>query len=327
MLTFFAASLQASAPAAHYDVTTLSGARGRAAQVHVTLELTGDRDGETVLVLPGEWGGERELWRGVAGLTVSGGEIEQADPEAPTLRTVRHAPGAPLTVSWSVVQDREGEPTAAAGDNYRAWIRPDYVHMIGHTIFITPLGGVTGPVSVNLDAPEDWTLASDLQEGADSLSDVRQSIIVAGDFRISTLDVAGERVAVRGDMDDAQIISAMEAAARGNLTYWEEELMEWADAYASGAGSPYLVTGLPLIAEEGRSSFGGTNLFDSFALFGTGNTPPEILQRILVHEHAHSWVPARVGGLPDGEEEASGYWFSEGFTDFVTTRAGLLGGA
>lgn len=320
-----AAQLAAAEPA--YDVTIRSNGNGEPATVQISAVIPGDADGQTVLVLPDSWGGEDELWRAIADLSVSGGVLEATDRDAPARRTVRHQPGAALNVTWRVVQDREGEPTAASDDNYRPWVRPDYVHLLGQTIFVTPQDAPAGLVQVTFQTPQGWALASDLEGGADSFADLRQSVIAAGDFRIATLDIAGERVAVRGDLDDALIIAATEAAARGNLIYWEEELMDWADSYFAQAGSPYLVTALPLIAEPGRSSFGGTNLYDAFALFGTTDTPPDILQRILVHEHAHSWIPSRVGGLPDGEDEAAGYWFSEGFTDFVTTRAGLLGGA
>lgn len=328
MLILLAAAAQAASPAMTYDLTITRPADGSAPDVVITLSMQGGADGETELALPDEWGGEGELWRGVADLSVAGGVLLAADDATPAQRIIRHQPGARLTVSWRVIQDREGEPTAAVGDYYRPWIRPDYVHMIGHTIFLRPTGVEAGPVGVTLTAPQGWALASDIEAGADSLSDLSQSVIVAGDFRITTLDVAGERVAVRGDMDDAMIVEALEGSARGNLIYWEEELMDWPDPYWTPGGSPFLVTGLPLIVEEGRSSFGGTNLFDSFALFGTANTPADILRRILVHEHVHSWVPKRLGGFPaDAGEERAGYWFSEGFTDFLTTRAGLLGGA
>lgn len=305
---------QADSQALHYDVTITEHGVDPA-QVAITLFLSGDEDGETELVLPRSWGGEDRLWQAIAELDVAGGTLFEGDD--PAQRTVRHAPGAPLSVSWHVIQDRAGRPEAIADNNYRPWIQPGYVHFLGHTVFITPAERETDTVRVVFDYPEEWALASDLEHGVSGLVALEQSVIVAGDFSVETAIIEGAhlRVAVRGNMNAGQIMLATQAAVGGNFAYWGAD------------GSPYLVTGLPLIVAPGRSSFGGTNLLDSFALFGTSDVPPELVQRILVHEHAHSWVPAMVGGLPDGADEPMGYWFSEGFTDFVATRAGLLAGA
>ncbi|XBQ17071.1 MAG: hypothetical protein ABL308_04145 [Oceanicaulis sp.] len=316
MLSLLAAALQAATPGLDYTIAITASPDAPAA-VTMTLQFSGDADGMTELVLPTSWGGEDDLWRGIEDLAVEGGTLAAADPAAPGRRAVSHAPGAPLTVTWRVIQDRDGEPAAEPDDNYRPWVRPGYVHMIGHTALIRPDAPGDTPVSVRFETPEEWALASDLEHEGLTLADVGPSVIAAGDFTVRAIDIDGAqvRVAVRGQMDADLIAAATEAAVRSNLLYFDDR------------AEPYLVTGLPVAAAPGMSSFGGTNLDDAFALFGTANTPPDILQRILVHEHAHTWLPLRLGGLPQGANEPYGYWFSEGFTDFVTTRAGLLGGA
>jgi predicted metalloprotease with PDZ domain len=295
---------------------------GEAMQVHLQFEIEGDQDGETLLRLPSEWGGESELWRGIADLRVEGGSLRPADPAIPDERRIDHTPGAGLVVRWQVIQDRDGSPHAAARDNYRPWLQADYLHLLGETILIRPelddpaIGDDTS-VTFRFDAPEGFVLASDLDFGDLKMKELGPSVIVGGDFRVTTrwIDEAPLSIAVRGDIVDDQIAAAAGLAVRGNLDYWTAE------------AEPYLVTALPVEAEPGRSSFGGTNLGDAFAIFGTDNVPGDIVLRTLVHEHAHTWVPSRLGGMNQGPEQPGDYWFSEGFTDFVTTRAGLLAGA
>ncbi len=320
LLTSLLALAQVSAPDLTYSVE-IRAQDGSAAEVFMAVQVAGDSDGVTEMILPSEWGGEWDLWDGIANITVEGGTLS-APADVPARRVITHESDAPLTVRWQVIQDREGHPTAAADDNYRPWLQPDYVHLIGQTVFLTPERDAN-PLSreslarVVFDSPDDWALASDLERDSVEMGDLHSSIIVAGDFRVTTLDIEGApvRVATRGVIDDAQILAATEAAVRGNLAYWEAD------------GEPYLVTALPIEVEPGFSSFGGTNLADAFAIFGTDNVPQDILVRILVHEHSHSWVPNRLGELTQGLEQPADYWFSEGFTDFVTTRAGLMSGA
>jgi predicted metalloprotease with PDZ domain len=51
------------------------------------------------------------------------------------------------------------------------------------------------------------------------------------------------------------------------------------------------------------------------------------LRHILAHEHQHTWLPTRVGGVRIGPDEPLDYWLSEGFTDFYTLRLLLRSGA
>lgn len=276
----------------------------------------------TELRIPSQWGGQSELWRGLRDVSVEGGVLDPADPDNPARRVITHDPGAALTVRWRVIQDRDGRPNAAERTNYRPWLQPTYVHLLGDTVFITPERdadpiSLDSPVSVDISAPEGWEVASDLQRETLPLRDLWSSVIVAGDFRVSTFQIDGAdvRVAVRGDMNDAVFRDATRTAILSNLEYW------------GAPGEPYLVTALTLETSPGWTSLGGTNLGDAFAFFSTVDAPEDTLRRILVHEHAHTWVPSRLGGLTQGPEQPGDYWFSEGFTDFVTTRAGLLSGA
>lgn len=287
--------------------------------VSVELRLTGEEDGTTRLRIPAFWGGQDELWNVIGGLTVDGGEVSETDD--PGFRDIVHAPGEALTVRYSVIPDRTGAPNAAGRDYYRPYIEPDFIHLIGHTVFIIPDIDSDTPISLRIDYPEGWVFASDLEHGDLTLHTLTTSVTVAGDYRIETRSVGGAnvRVAQRGNtgIPDDVFAERIETAILANLDYWQ------------AGGEPYLVTVLPLEAEPGHISIGGTNLGDSFAMFVTAGPDLSTLTRILAHEHTHSWVPDRLGGALHGDQydEAEGYWFSEGFTDFLTTRAGVRGGS
>ena len=84
----------------------------------------------------------------------------------------------------------------------------------------------------------------------------------------------------------------------------------------------YLVTIIPFAPPgPGATSIGGTGRGDAFAFFATTNALPEMLDRLMTHEMAHSWVNARIGGFSDTVPEAEQFWLSEGFTDFTSWRA------
>lgn len=288
-------------------------------EVNVELRLTGEDDGTTRLRIPAFWGGESDLWNVIDGLSVEGGDLSETDD--PGFREIAHAPGAALTVRYAVVPDRTGAPDAALHDYYRPYIEPDFVHLIGHTVFVIPDIDSDTSVSLRIDYPDGWAFASDLEHGDLTLHALTTSVTVVGDYRIETRSVGGAdvRVAQRGDtgIPDDVFADAIETAILANLDYWH------------AGGEPYLVTVLPLESEPDHMSIGGTNLGDSFAMFVTAGPDPSILTRILAHEHTHSWVPDRLGGALPGDQfdEAEGYWFSEGFTDFLTTRAGVRGGS
>ena len=307
----------ATPPEMHYRLA-IEERPGAAADAQISVDFTGQADGDTLITFPSEWGGEGELWNNLAEIGVSGDGAELSPGETPYQYVVRHAPGAALTLSYRIVQDRTGHPTAVADDNYRPWVADSYVHLLGSTVFAKPEGFGEARISFSHEAPNGWTFASDLDHGVIAGGPLMRSVIVAGDFRIQRHMVNGApvRIAMRGDVgfDDESFAESVEMVVRANQAYWGD------------SGEPYLVTVLPLVTEPGRSSLGGTNLGDSFAFFATDNADTRTLLRILQHEHVHTWNPGRLGGGIPGAQEPSGYWFSEGVTDFLTQRVGVVGG-
>ena len=296
-------------------------AQGKLEALAVEIAFTGGSDGETVLQLPNEWGGKKELYQGVRDLQVTGEGVVISEPE-PAKRIVKHAPGAALTVSYRIVQYWPGEPAASGDNEYRPIVQPTYFQVLGNAIFIEP---VRDGFDENVPAtfvlkglPNGWSFASDLEHGTMGrkllLGDVIESVAVGGDFRVLRRGLL--RVAIRGtwSFTDDKFVDRVNAIVASHLRFWNDP------------DEPFLVTVLPLKSEPGRSSLGGTGRSDAFAFFATDNAEDVTLNRVLAHEHLHTWIPRRIGSMPDAKNEAADYWLSEGFTDFYTARLLLRDG-
>jgi len=301
----------AAEPPIRYTVTPILE-RDSLAALAIEVRFTGEADGETQLELPDTWGGESELYRGIRDLTIAGGHATLADGDRPAARTIRHAPGAALTVRYRVVQFWEGAPTIRGRNEYRPVIQPGYFHVIGHAVFVRPAAGNSAPATFELKGlPPGWRFASDLEhQHADRplmLGDVFQSIMVGGDYRVVTRGKL--RVAFIGTwrFQDQAFIDRLQPIVASHQRFFGDP------------DEPFLVTVLPLKGSEGQISIGGTGLDDAFAFFASANAADSTLTRTLAHEHLHTWIPRRIGRMPM-RDEASDYWLSEGFTDFYTFR-------
>ena len=89
------------------------------------------------------------------------------------------------------------------------------------------------------------------------------------------------------------------------------------DFWDADRGSPFLVTGIPLVSRPSQISYGGTGLGDAFALWIDQGALLDRLRWLLAHEYLHGWIPGRLGkAAADRDEHASQLWFSEGLTDY-----------
>jgi len=290
---------------------------GALVAVQYDLRFRGEADGETELRLPDSWGGQNELWRGVANIEAPGAAVREG--EMANQRIITHRPNARLHVRYRVIQDWEGAPSARQGNTYRPVIQPGYFHLIGDASLVTPAAASQDtPVRFRVrNLPRGWTFASDLEHAGLTLGGVWSSITVGGDFRIVRASDPNIRVAMRGQWGFSSTAFAEEVTniVAGQRRFWGDE------------STPYLVTVLQLdVHQPGWVSIGGTGLGDAFAFFATPQDTTAPITRTLAHESLHTWVPHAVGGL-EQEDQALSYWFSEGFTDFYTSRLLVRDGA
>ncbi len=316
VLLYLAQAAVAHAEAAvQYALAPVMNAKGLVG-LNVEMRFDGEDDGDTVLLLPNEWGGKTKLYEGIRDLKIAGGDVVPSGD--PAKRIVRHRARAKLFVSYRVVQNWPGEATADGANEYRPIVQPGYFHVLGNAVFITPERDDDPPASFALRSlPAGWSFASDLEHGAMGrplvLRDIIESVLVGGDFRV--LKRGNVRVALRGKwpFSDEAFADRLQPIIDSHHRFWGDP------------SEPFLVTALPLTGAAGLTSLGGTGRDDAFAFFATADAEDSVLNRLLAHEHLHTWIPRRLGAMPE-HDEAADYWLSEGFTDFYTTRLLLRDG-
>lgn len=284
---------------------------GALSALAIEMRFAGDSDGETKIELPNSWGGYEKLYQAIQDFTVTGEDASVAPVREPAVRMVRHKPGALLTVSYRVVQYWDGEPAANGGNEYRPVIQLGYFHVLGNAVFALPDRDTQTPATFAMKAlPAGWNFASDLEHATAhglTLDDLVESVSVGGDFRI--VKRGQLRVAIRGTwkFSDDGFVNLLQPIIASHYRFW------------SDAEKPYLVTAIPIKSAPENISVGGTGREDAFAFFATNNAENQVLNRLLAHEHLHTWIPRRIGGISENDD-AVDYWLSEGFTDFYTAR-------
>jgi predicted metalloprotease with PDZ domain len=300
-----------------YSIAPAFSGRGLDA-LEVVMEFVGDASGTTVLHLPDDWAGSDGLWRHLVDLEVQGATA--VIEAAPAVRSISHAPYAALTVRYQVRSAYDEEP----GFNFekaRPLVHPDWFFFHGEGVFATPEGRQDSPATFAWRAfPDDWGIASDLDHLAGArpgrVADVVESVAIG----------APDLVVTRSDTADANLRIAQRGTwkfAPGAFADVVARLIDAGNRLWSDAARPFLVVLAPLGGGDAGLSIHGTGRGDAFAVAATSALTPERAQQLLAHEYLHTWFPAELGGFTDG---ASGYWFSEGFTNYFTARVLLDSG-
>lgn len=284
---------------------------GHVTHIDFALTFAGDADGETVMNLPDEWGGQHELYRGLRDFAAEGASLEPGPDDAHLI--LRHDPGATVTLHWTLGGGADAPPAKRGGNDYRPRFTPDYFFFIGYTALPRPDHiSDDAPSRVRLGQPDGLRFVSDLEHapaGLTTFNALGQSALLGGDIRI--IDAGGgARLGLVGTfdtVDDAYWQDTFSRIARAERTYWKSK------------DEPFLVT---VIAEQMAPevySIGGTGLGDAFSIFASANIDGKDVAPLLAHEMMHSWIPHRIGRIPE-ENEARQYWLSEGFTDWASFR-------
>jgi predicted metalloprotease with PDZ domain len=306
-----------SAPSDRTDAVSYSAAPvfrdGQLAALTVMIGLTGDEDGETEIRLPGSWAGSDSLWRHISELTVTGAAVKVEEPHR---RVLRHAPGAKLSVRYTVHSAYDSAP-GFSYEKARPLILHDWFVFHGEGVFAVPDGRLDDRAEFAWSGfPAGWQIASDLdhltQGGTGTVADIVESVALGGtNVVVRPRDIGGAslRVAIGGDWrfdpdSFAESISRIVVAAN---RMWGDE------------PRPFLVTVAPLGGGDRGISTHGTGRGDAFSVASTSGFQLAPATRFLAHEYLHTWFPHAFGRhlSPD---EPRGYWFSEGFTDFFAAR-------
>lgn len=292
------------------QIDVRDGAERRAVWVDMTFQ--GDADGHTVVRLPDRFGYATKLWLNMTELSVEGGRIAPGDDKTVI---VDHPPSATLHLRYRVktgARDRrglgvEGGPAEGA----------EGVSFLGETVIAYPEGRLDAPARLRLGKmPAGWTLASDLEAVGDTtLREARESYLLAGpsvrmvERRLP--DGSRLRVALRGEFDFADDAVANNAA----------RLVAYQRLYWNAPPRPFLIT-IDQVPVPDVMIWGGQGRgADSVALYASKAVWLNKFTEVLAHEITHVWLARALGGLPAGADEPMGYWFSEGFADYLGYRS------
>jgi predicted metalloprotease with PDZ domain len=243
--------------------------------------------------------------------------------DGPEFRVLRHKPNARITVSYRIRTAYDADPHWRDGLTYQgAVIRPDWFAFFGDIVFILPEGRERQPATFRWGRmPRDWTVASDLDHGAQgqplTLDDIRESVAIGGaQVRVAERKVTGGVLRVASLPDRPFKLDALADQIAATVS---AERAFWGD------GGPYFVGVIPLVRDTKSKVMGGIGRSDGFALWSTPDEP-ELVRWTVAHENMHTWIPGRVGQIAPSQQGGAVYWFTEGFTDFFTNRAMLRAG-
>lgn len=272
---------------------------------------------------------EDEAW-GETGLFGSVREVKllqgqgtaQAEPDSSRIR-IAHGPGSgPLTLSYKIIQDFQG--TADAGRSYRPIVQPEYFHVFAHNLLAVPghyrMGDqARARISLQWNGWDQGEVIHNSfgsrqrrqQLGEMDLDAFMSAVFVGGDFRVHTESLEGNQLhlAIRGDwvpFEEADIMELLTETVLAQRNFWRDHSQEY-----------FTVTMRPFPQEQG-SSFQGTGLTNSFATAVSNNEFTDLDQLLYLfnHELMHNWI----GHAIENADEEAQYWFSEGFTEYYTSK-------
>lgn len=299
-----------------YKLTPLApGGWGNA--LRVEMQFRGDADGETTLFLPEEWGGSTSLWRHITDVKIGGAKRLSGFYNA---RVIHHRPGARIRVRYDVVSAWPDDP----GFDYekaRPLITRGHFLVHGEGVFAAPGGRQAKDARFRWGRiPKGWKVASDLDHlggGKTTVANLIDSVAIGGKAMQVVERRIGQaplRVAVTGrwGFTPDALADVVQKVIAAENDFWGEE------------ATPFLVAMAPLGEVPAGLSYVGTARTDAFSIASTSAFELKHATRFLGHEYMHSWVPTALGDMP--ENEASDYWFSEGFTDYLASKVLLRAG-
>lgn len=305
----------------------------------LSITVTGDADGVTTF--------SNEACCGIqdAQAFIRDVRIDASHRSLPATRTasgwrVKHAAGETLTITYRLPPSGPLQIDAGSAAQFRPLIHNDLFHLIGTTTFLLPTGRPgSDPVRLDIDATRvvgDNRFVSSF--GADaSMHGIRSTreqitsaLYLGGPIALTLHDTAKGKAGIAH--------SGMKPAVRSKDLEDDALAIVQAARRFFNDGQPWYLISVQGAARNGSkvNVGGGTGLTNSFAMFVADDLDfsdqeeREHFRWVLAHEYFHQWngVTLRVATLPNSEkDDTSVYWFSEGVTEFYTsrllTRAGL----
>jgi predicted metalloprotease with PDZ domain len=305
----------------HYTFTPILGTTGPS--LHVMLTFRGSENGQSKLILPTTWAGERDLFNAVHNLK----SVNSTTSITPTgddgVRILRYPPKSMVSISYDLVNDWTG--SLRHPKEFHVVIGNTHAIFNGQNGLVHPEIDQTMQVQINFrwrGLPKNWIVASSFGTGRNNQHfrgewrTVYDAVFSSGDFRLTQRESHGETLtlAARGSwiFSDQQAVDEI-------LRIFEVERKFWGETNPSR----FLVILTPFDQDLGSSD--GSAFSNAFLLYlSRKQTFLTDEKSLLAHEVFHTWNPYRMGVLGGQATE----WFTEGFTvyyqDRILLQAGLL---
>lgn len=318
----------ASAPTAVHFILT---PKWQGADRHFLVEarFTARPGTETVIDLPDEFGPARNLHANIRNLESLDPSVTIREGAKTAQRVLVHKAKRPASQPLRLryeVHNKQREKLSHE-NFYDPILEPTWFQLLGHAAFIQP-AHLSDKDSVDLtiewrDLPADWTLAGShgVKNGATTVWTrrnvavqlARHAVYVGGDFRLHKVLIHNQPlyIAVRGERQfkDEEFVAATHKLVAAHREFWGDFDFPH-----------FLITHIANGFDGG--SYGGTALHNAFAMHTAKDfkVASAAFDFLIGHEHLHSWVPSRIGIMARGADEGLSYWFSEGFTNYLTHR-------
>lgn len=283
--------------------------------LQITFEFKGDPSGTSRLLLPNEWGGQKELYKKIYDLECSAYSIQNT--EYPYIKKIRHKPNDLIKIKYKVQLYTE----QISRENYhRPLGAPSYFFGVGYGLFIIPQNNTRqGNVTLNWNKlPAHWSIANSFgsnqrqQKLSTQLSNLQSGVFLGGDFNLLQCGTASNPIciAMKGTwpFSNQEFISLVEKIINSQRDFWNDHNFP-----------NYLISVMPM---DDENAMVGTALTNAFALFlgklkNTQDNYIQLLTSLISHEHFHTWNGCKMHST---EPSGSMYWFSEGFTEYYSAK-------
>jgi predicted metalloprotease with PDZ domain len=281
--------------------------------VTITLDFQTEAGDAIGLNFTRSWGPAENLTELVSNVRVNGPDGVLPHTLDGAALTVPALPEGPVSVSYDIAQDYEGEPQWGVQrmPGMRPVLQADYAYFAGGAV-LPDFDAPVGEVSVSLPDGGAFNRPVDAEgrSAPVSYAALSNGLFAFGAFRMGEAEDAeiATRSAVRGEwpLSDAMIqdvtrLTLERASARFDDTVFDE----------------YFVMITPLPALPQGSAVIGSGFDEAFFLLATPNADASNIIHTITHEVLHEWIPRRAGQT-DEATDPSRAWFTEGFTEYFT---------
>lgn len=319
----FAACFTACVNAADIEYTLRQATCDSRPCLHVELTFANDRQTSTRLRLPSDYAGSTGAALAVRELRASGKrpiELKRADNGQVQLDAEVNER---VVVNYSLLSGVDESSGSKLSGVYLPLIEQKRTRLLGYTALLIPMlpqrAGRTVSLTFLDDHGEPVFVRSNLGPAGTridipwSANTMGASVMFAGDYVVHTHELGSDA----GASGAALVVSGDEPACRDFSVMARSiaSVKQAIDTYWGAASGTQLVY-FGEIAGGGRSMKGSAfgNVFLTFATAGQAGSD---LSYLWMHELNHAWLPQRML-RPGGRRETQLFWFTEGFTEYVT---------